>query len=83
MVIDQFGYRSLQRVKPYVKKGLKFLLDQGIIYHKAIMPHGLPTTAPGHTTLQTGTTPCNHGIVANSWVTKDSKNVASVSLRIK
>lgn len=76
MVIDQFGYRSLQRVKPYVTKGLKFLLDHGVVYHKAIMPHGLPTTAPGHTTLQTGTTPSNHGIIANTWRLQNTKEVA-------
>jgi predicted AlkP superfamily pyrophosphatase or phosphodiesterase len=76
MVIDQFGYRSLQRIKPYVKNGLKLLINEGIVYHQAVMPHGLPTTGPGHTTLNTGTTPHNHGIISNKWHSKDMHKIA-------
>lgn len=75
MVIDQFGYKSLQRIRPYLKHGLKFLIDQGVVYHNAIMPHGLPTTAPGHTTLLTGARPEHHGIIANTWLSSDMKEV--------
>ncbi|HTM05792.1 MAG TPA: alkaline phosphatase family protein, partial [Patescibacteria group bacterium] len=56
--------------------GIKLLLDQGIVYHQAIMPHGLPTTGPGHTSLNTGTTPHNHGIVSNKWFSKEGHKIA-------
>jgi predicted AlkP superfamily pyrophosphatase or phosphodiesterase len=68
MVIDQLGYKALQKAKPFFKYGLKTLTTKGMVYHQTYMPHGLPTTAPGHTTLNTGTTPQNHGVVANSWI---------------
>ena len=32
-----------------------------------IIPHGLPTTAAGHTALNTGVYGKDHGIISNAW----------------
>lgn len=66
-VIDQFAYRHLEKLRPYLKGGLRFLLDEGIVYTQAYVPYGCPTTGPGHTTLNTGTLPRVHGIIDNDW----------------
>ncbi|QQR53849.1 alkaline phosphatase family protein [bacterium] len=76
LVIDQFAAHLLQKVRPFVKHGFQSLLKNGIIYEHAFVPYGIPTTAPGHCSLNTGTTPSNHGIVSNTWRSRQ-QNVAA------
>jgi predicted AlkP superfamily pyrophosphatase or phosphodiesterase len=67
MVIDQFAHWQLQKIKPYLTGGLKFMLEQGLVYENAYYPHAMPETAVGHTSLSTGVLPKDHGIVGNIW----------------
>ena len=67
VVVDQCAYNYFDIIRPYVTGGLFKLLNNGVIYTRAYMPHGVPTTGPGHATLSTGTWPSEHGIVSNSW----------------
>lgn len=75
VVVDQFAYHYLYKLKPYFKDGLKFLFDNGIVYENAHYPHATPETGPGHTTLSTGTFPKDHGIIANSWFDATGKEI--------
>lgn len=73
MVIDQLAYRHLEKLRPYLTGGLRFLLNEGIVYTQAHTPYA-PETAPGHTTLNTGVVPRLHGIVHNGWCKENDYN---------
>ena len=76
VTVDQFSYNKLMECKPYLKGGLHNLLEHGIVYHNMYQPHGLPSTATGHTALSTGTYACTHGISGNAWYNTDGVKVA-------
>lgn len=67
VVIDQFGSKYLQKLKPHLHGGLKFLLKNGQNYNYAIFPFSKPCTGSGHVMLNTGTFAQYHGIVNNKW----------------
>lgn len=67
IIIDQFAYNYLYKLRPHLKGGIGFLLRNGTVYENAHFPHAMPETGPGHATLHTGTVPKDHGIIANSW----------------
>jgi len=48
--------------------GFKRLQKDGAWFTKCHYPYAYTLTAPGHTSLVTGTTPSKHGIIANEWV---------------
>lgn len=75
-VIDQFPYYQIQKLYPFLKTGLKYLIDNGKNFVNAHIPHGMPATCTGHTGLNTGTFAQDHGIVGNAWYNKDGKNIA-------
>jgi predicted AlkP superfamily pyrophosphatase or phosphodiesterase len=67
IVIDQCAYRLLQMLRPFLTGGLGFLLEEGICYANTHTSYAFPATGPGHASLNTGTPPSTHGIIANSW----------------
>src|SRR5690242_21581844 len=67
IVVDQFAHHYLKKVRPFLRGGLKKLLDNGVEYINAHYPHAMPATAPGQTTLNTGVEPKDHGVVVNYW----------------
>jgi predicted AlkP superfamily pyrophosphatase or phosphodiesterase len=71
IVIDQFAYHELLAHKKFFTGGLKKLIDQGLFYQNAFHAHAMPETSVGHATLSTGTTPSQHGYIANNWITPD------------
>ncbi|MFH1832465.1 MAG: alkaline phosphatase family protein [bacterium] len=76
MIGDQFAYDYIRKLRKHFKYGLKKLLDNGICYENAYHAHGLPSTAPGHVALSTGTLPKNHSIIANKWLNKDREEIS-------
>ena len=66
-VIDQFAHHYIERIKPYLKGGIAFLLDNGIVYQNAYFPHAMPSTATGHAALNTGCFAKDHGLIGNKW----------------
>lgn len=50
--------------------GFRYLLDQGIVYSNANYQHANTETIVGHTTLATGTSPWEHGMIGNTWFDK-------------
>ncbi|MBS9773546.1 MAG: alkaline phosphatase family protein [Tenacibaculum sp.] len=71
IVIDQMRYDYLTRfANRYGDGGFKRLLKGGFSLENAHYNY-IPTyTAVGHTSIYTGTTPFNHGIIANNWYDK-------------
>ena len=73
LVIDQFSYNYINKLYPQLKYGLRYLLDNGVVYTNAFMPHAQAGTATGHAGLNTGTCAENHGFVGNAWYEKGKK----------
>lgn len=76
IIIDQFAYNYLYKLQPFLKGGIKYLLQNGTVYENAHYQYAMPETAAGHATLQTGTLPKDHGIIANAWFA-DGKHINS------
>jgi predicted AlkP superfamily pyrophosphatase or phosphodiesterase len=49
------------------KGGLRYLLDQGVVYNNAHHAHANTETIVGHVTLATGAHPSEHGMIGNIW----------------
>lgn len=73
IVIDQLAYHEVQRFKQYFRGGFHYMLNNGISYEHAYMPHAVPETAVGHAALSTGALPKDHGIIGNTWFTNGKK----------
>ncbi|HSC25524.1 MAG TPA: alkaline phosphatase family protein [Candidatus Babeliales bacterium] len=73
LVVDQCAYSYFNKLMPHFKYGLKYLMENGVVYTNAYMPHGQPGTATGHAGLNTGTCAKDHGFVSNSWYENGKK----------
>ena len=71
IVIDQMRYDYLTRfADKYGEDGFKRIINNGFSLENAHYNY-IPTyTAVGHTSIYTGTTPENHGIISNDWYDK-------------
>ncbi|GIV41454.1 MAG: alkaline phosphatase family protein [Vicingaceae bacterium] len=69
IVIDQMRQEYLYRYKDKWSSngGFMKLINQGTMFVNAHYTYFPTYTAPGHASIYTGTTPYNHGIVANEW----------------
>lgn len=74
IVVDQMCYEYLYRFyDKYSEGGFKRLMNEGSNCRNTQYNY-IPTyTGPGHASIYTGTTPSNHGIVANDWYDRDMK----------
>src|SRR5437667_251810 len=63
IVIDQFAYDYFYKLSPYFKHGLKYLIENAVVYTNAYHPHGYPATAAGHAALNTGAYAKDHGFI--------------------
>jgi len=52
--------------------GLRYLLEEGVVYRDAHHGHANTETVVGHTTLATGADPAEHGMVANVWFDREA-----------
>lgn len=71
IVVDQMRYDYLTRFyTKYGEGGFKRLMNEGYNLQNVHYNY-IPTyTAVGHTSIYSGTTPTNHGIIANTWYDK-------------
>lgn len=74
-VVDSLSESYLLAHQCAFRGGFKFLLENGVVYTNAYWPHGLPSTGPGHTALNTGTFGKDNGIVTNAWHNDDNKRI--------
>lgn len=73
IVIDQMRYDFLWRFWDlYGEGGFKRLVNDGYLCRNTHYNYFLTTTAPGHSSIYTGTTPALHGIVENNWYDRES-----------
>lgn len=74
IVVDQMRYDYLIKFSnKYGENGFKKLMNNGYNLENVHYNY-IPTyTAVGHTSIFTGTTPTNHGIISNNWYDKYEK----------
>jgi len=72
IVVDQMCYEYLYRYyDKFCDGGFRMLMDEGTNCRN-VRYNYIPTyTGPGHASIYTGTTPSNHGIVANDWYSRE------------
>ena len=75
IIVDQMRYDYLIKFyNKYGEGGFKRLIRNGYNLQNVHYNY-IPTyTAVGHTSIYTGTTPTNHGIIGNNWYDKFEKN---------
>jgi predicted AlkP superfamily pyrophosphatase or phosphodiesterase len=68
IVVDQMCYDYIYRYESKLSKnGFLKLLNEGTSCENTHYNYVPTFTGPGHASIYTGTTPSNHGIVANEW----------------
>lgn len=68
VVVDQMCYDYLWRFYgQFGEGGFKKLMDKGTHFRNVNYNYVPTYTGPGHASVYTGTTPANHGIIANDW----------------
>lgn len=69
IVVDQMRWDFLYRYydRYAANGGFKRMLNQGFSCENTLIPYAPTVTAPGHTTIYTGTVPAIHGITGNLW----------------
>ncbi len=76
IVIDQMNYDYFGRyMHKFCEGGFKRLYNNGLYFKNTNITHFPTYTAPGHTSLYTGTVPAYNGIVGNNWIERFSKSV--------
>ncbi|HEV8079732.1 MAG TPA: alkaline phosphatase PafA [Chitinophagaceae bacterium] len=72
LVVDQMRWDFLYRYYDlYSTNGFKRLLSQGFSCENTMIPYVPTYTAPGHTSIYTGSVPAIHGIAGNNWYEKN------------
>ena len=68
ITVDQFrGDLPTRYYERLGQGGLRYLLDQGVVYNNAHHAHANTETIVGHVTLATGAQPAAHGMIGNIW----------------
>ena len=69
IVVDQMRWDFLYRYydRYAANGGFKRLLHQGFSCENTMIPYAPTVTAPGHTSIYTGSVPAIHGIAGNLW----------------
>lgn len=68
IVVDQMRYEYLHRFAgKYGDNGFKKLMNEGFNVRNGHYNYIPTKTAPGHSSIYTGTTPSVHGVIANEW----------------
>ncbi|RMD50009.1 MAG: alkaline phosphatase family protein, partial [Ignavibacteria bacterium] len=71
LTVDQLRGDVIDKYKSsFTEDGFYYLLNNGANFTNAHYIHSMTKTAPGHSTLSTGSTPSKHGIVNNDWFEK-------------
>ena len=74
IVVDQMRYDYLTRFyNRFGEAGFKRLVEEGFNCKNNHFNYVPTYTGPGHASIFTGTTPKYHGIIANNWYDKDTK----------
>jgi len=77
VVVDQFRADYTTRFADQYSGGIAKLLEKGAVFPDAHQDHFPTVTAPGHTTVLTGSVPATSGIIGNEWYDRQSGKVIS------
>lgn len=73
IVVDQMRYDYVYRfLDKYGNDGFRRLVNEGFFCRNTHYNYVPTFTGPGHASIYTGTTPATHGIIANTWFTRDN-----------
>lgn len=76
IVVDQMRYDYLTKYEDkFSEGGFKRLMTEGSFFTNAHLNYIPAYTAPGHSSIYTGTTPNFHGIIANDYFDRFSKKM--------
>ena len=76
IVVDQMRYDYLTRFySKYGEGGFKRMMREGFNCKNNHFNYIPTKTGPGHASVFTGTTPKYHGVIANDWYDKETKNM--------
>ena len=76
IVVDQMRMEYLYRFQDnYTENGFKKLIRNGYNLKNTHYNYVPTATGPGHTSIYTGTTPVDHGIISNNWYSRALKRV--------
>lgn len=74
IIVDQMRQEYLYRFSnKFSEGGFKRMMNEGFMLQNAHYNYVPTVTAAGHTSVYTGTTPANHGIIGNDWFDKELK----------
>ncbi len=73
IVVDQMRMDYIYRFQDrFGNDGFRRLMSEGYTFDNAHYNYVPTSTGPGHTSVYTGTTPANHGVIGNSWYDKEN-----------
>lgn len=76
IVVDQMCYEYLYRFYDKLgNNGFKLMMNRGTNCRNMHYNYVPTFTGPGHSSIYTGTTPSNHGIVANDWYRRSTGTI--------
>jgi predicted AlkP superfamily pyrophosphatase or phosphodiesterase len=68
IIVDQMRQDYILRYqKNFAEDGFNRMIREGFMYKNAHFNYVPTSTAPGHTSVYTGSTPAIHGVIGNSW----------------
>lgn len=77
IAVDQFRFDYLTRFRGQYKHGLDRLLRQGANFTNCFYEHMPTVTAIGHSTMLTGASPAQSGIIANEWWDRERREIVT------
>ncbi|GAA3623484.1 alkaline phosphatase PafA [Flavivirga jejuensis] len=76
IVVDQMSYEYLYRFyDKFGDDGFKLMMNEGTNCRNMHYNYVPTFTGPGHASIYTGSTPSNHGIIANDWYHRSTGEV--------
>jgi len=68
IVVEQLRFDQIERFRDRLSEnGIKKLINEGTFFRNASFDYMLTQSAPGFSTISTGTEPSYHGITSDSW----------------
>lgn len=68
IVVEQLRYDQIEKLRDkFSDNGIKKLINEGTFFRNASFDFMLTQSAPGYSTIATGTEPTYHGITSDSW----------------
>jgi predicted AlkP superfamily pyrophosphatase or phosphodiesterase len=77
IVVDQFRADYVDKFQGQWSGGLKRLVEEGAWFRASAYPYATTETCVGHATIATGALPVSHGMVANSWWDRETKEMTT------